>query len=120
MLHKAEESHTKNEDEDEEENEEQIIKISDTFMPNVNDGYALIQSVTTSSGKKLLLHEMKILLPEGSVTAILGPSGAGKSTLLNTLTDSLSISSTAGADSKYIVLLSDPRRLVPASHRTRH
>jgi ABC-type multidrug transport system ATPase subunit len=84
--------------EDEGDNEEQIIKISETFMPNKNDGYALIQSVTTSSGKKLL-HEMKILLPEGSVTAILGPSGAGKSTLLNTLTDSLSISSTAVADS---------------------
>jgi ABC-type multidrug transport system ATPase subunit len=84
--------------EDEGDNEEQIIKISETFMPNKNDGYALIQSVTTSSGKKLL-HEMKILLPEGSVTAILGPSGAGKSTLLNTLTDSLSISSTAIADS---------------------
>ena len=80
------------------DNEEEIIKISETFMPNKNDGYALIQSVTTSSGKKLL-HEMKILLPEGSVTAILGPSGAGKSTLLNTLTDSLSISSTAMADS---------------------
>ena len=105
--------------EDEQGNDEQIIKISETFMPNINDGYALIQSVTTTSGKRLL-HEMKILLPEGSVTAILGPSGAGKSTLLNTLTDSLSITSTAVADSKYIVLLSDPRRLVPASHRTRH
>jgi ABC-type transport system involved in cytochrome bd biosynthesis fused ATPase/permease subunit len=97
VLHEGVENHAvKNE---EEANEEQIIKISETFMPNVNDGYALIQSVTTSSGKKLL-HEMKILLPEGSVTAILGPSGAGKSTLLNTLTDSLSITSTAVADSK--------------------
>jgi ABC-type multidrug transport system fused ATPase/permease subunit len=77
---------------------EDIIKVSETFQPHMNDGYALIQSVTTSNGKKLL-HEMKVLMPEGSVTAILGPSGAGKSTLLNTLTDSLSINSTAVADS---------------------
>jgi len=97
VLHEGVENPAVNNEE--EANEEQIIKISETFMPNVNDGYALIQSVTTSSGKKLL-HEMKILLPEGSVTAILGPSGAGKSTLLNTLTDSLSITSTAVADSK--------------------
>jgi ABC-type multidrug transport system fused ATPase/permease subunit len=78
--------------------EEDIIKVSETFQPHKNDGYALIQSVTTSNGKKLL-HEMKVLMPEGSVTAILGPSGAGKSTLLNTLTNSLSINSTAVADS---------------------
>ena len=97
MLPEGVENHTS---EDEQGNDEQIIKISETFMPNINDGYALIQSVTTTSGKRLL-HEMKILLPEGSVTAILGPSGAGKSTLLNTLTDSLSISSTAVADSTY-------------------
>lgn len=48
----------------------------------------MIESVKASSGKQLL-HPMKILFPEGSVTAILGPSGAGKSTLLNILTDSL-------------------------------
>jgi hypothetical protein len=80
--------------------EEDIIKVSETFQPHKNDGYALIQSVTTSNGKKLL-HEMKVLMPEGSVTAILGPSGAGKSTLLNTLTNSLSINSTAVADSTW-------------------
>lgn len=74
--------------------------ISETFQPHVNDGYALIEKVETKAGKKLL-DSMKILLPEGSVTAILGPSGAGKSTLLNTLTDSLSVNSRAVADSKF-------------------
>jgi ABC-type multidrug transport system ATPase subunit len=42
---------------------------------------------------------MRILFPEGSITAILGPSGAGKSTLLNTLTDSLSVNSEGVATS---------------------
>jgi ABC-type hemin transport system ATPase subunit len=65
-----------------------VVKISETFHPAVNDGYALIDSVETGGGKQLL-HPMKILFPEGSVTAILGPSGAGKSTLLSVLTDSL-------------------------------
>lgn len=88
---------TTKEIDDEGTDDEEIIKVSETFQPNKNDGYALIQSVTTSGGKTLL-HEMKVLMPEGSVTAILGPSGAGKSTLLNVLTDSLSVNSKAVAD----------------------
>eukprot|EP00934_Nitzschia_sp_Nitz4_P009418 Nitzschia sp. Nitz4//scaffold142_size57810//52068//54174//NITZ4_006501-RA/size57810-processed-gene-0.52-mRNA-1//1//CDS//3329536406//9408//frame0 len=68
-----------------------------TFQPQENDGYALIQSVETTAGKQLL-HPMKILFPEGTITAILGPSGAGKSTLLSILTDSLSMNSKGKAD----------------------
>jgi ABC-type multidrug transport system ATPase subunit len=64
----------------------------------MNDGYALIDNVSTTKGKKLL-YEMNLLFPEGSVSAILGPSGAGKSTLLNVLTNSLSTNSNAHADS---------------------
>lgn len=71
--------------------------ISETFKPAQNDGYALIKNVKTKKGKKLL-HEMNLLFPEGSVTAILGPSGAGKSTLLSVLTDSLSMNSCAEAN----------------------
>jgi hypothetical protein len=48
--------------------------VSETFQPHINDGFALIDTVETKAGKTLL-HSMKILLPEGSVTAILGPSG---------------------------------------------
>lgn len=77
--------------------QDDVIEISETFKPHTSDGYALIEKVETRAGKQLL-HTMKVLLPEGSVTAILGPSGAGKSTLLNTLTGSLSINSRAVAD----------------------
>ena len=59
----------------------------------------MIESVKASSGKQLL-HPMKILFPEGSVTAILGPSGAGKSTLLNILTDSLPLNTKGVATGK--------------------
>lgn len=79
--------------------DDKVIEISETFKPHTSDGYALIEKVETNGGKQLL-HSMKVLLPEGSVTAILGPSGAGKSTLLNTLTSSLSINARAVADSK--------------------
>jgi ABC-type hemin transport system ATPase subunit len=65
-----------------------VVEILETFHPTVNDGYALIDSVGSGVGKQLL-HPMKIVLPEGSVTAVLGPSGAGESTLLSVLTDSL-------------------------------
>jgi len=73
------------------------VPISETFMPALSDGYALIKSVKTRKGKTLL-DGMNLLFPEGSVTAILGPSGAGKSTLLSVLTDSLSTNSTAEAN----------------------
>jgi ABC-type multidrug transport system ATPase subunit len=81
-----------------------MVKISETFHPAVNDGYALIDSVETGGGKQLL-HPMKILLPEGSVTAILGPSGAGKSTLLSVLTDSLSMFAKGKATGMHIYFL---------------
>ena len=82
-------------------NKDGLIEISPTFHPTQNDGYALIDNVSTTKGKRLL-HEMNVLFPEGSVSAILGPSGAGKSTLLNVLTNSLSSNSKAVADSEYL------------------
>ncbi len=54
--------------------EPETILISETFHPEKNDGYAIIENVSTTGGK-VLLNQMKILFPEGSVTAILGPSG---------------------------------------------
>ena len=50
---------------------------TETFHPGPNDGYARILKIETTGGK-VLLNSMRILFPEGSVTAILGPSGAGK------------------------------------------
>lgn len=78
---------------------DKAMQVSETFQPQSNDGFALIEKVETKAGKSLL-HAMKLLLPEGSITAILGPSGSGKSTLLNTLTDSLSVNSTGTANSE--------------------
>jgi ABC-type bacteriocin/lantibiotic exporter with double-glycine peptidase domain len=80
-------------------NEDGLVDICDSFHPTKNDGYALIDNVSTTKGKKLL-QDMNLLFPEGSVTAILGPSGAGKSTLLSLLTNSLSSNSNGKADSK--------------------
>lgn len=74
-----------------------MVDTSPSFDTTTNDGYALIDNVSTTKGKKLL-YEMNLLFPEGSVSAILGPSGAGKSTLLNVLTNSLSTNSNAHAD----------------------
>jgi len=65
-----------------------------------NSGFADIYSVETSKGKEIL-HDMNLVFPEGSITAILGPSGAGKSTLLNLLTDSLP-SNTKGTASVHL------------------
>ena len=81
-----------------------MVKISETFHPAVNDGYALIDSVETGGGKQHL-HPMKSLRPVGSVTAILGPSGAGKSTLLSVLTDSLSMFAKGKATGMHIYFL---------------
>ena len=82
------------------------IDITPSFHPSKNDGYALIDNVSTTKGK-VLLHGMNVLFPEGTVSAILGPSGAGKSTLLNVLTDSLSMNSKATATSK-LLFVCDP------------
>jgi len=75
----------------------ELLKISPSFTPTVNDGYVLIDRVETKNGKRLL-HEMNVLFPEGTVTAVMGPSGAGKSTFLNVVTDSLSINSIGVAE----------------------
>jgi len=62
-----------------------------------NRGFANIESVSTSKGKKIL-RDMDLWFPEGCITAILGPSGAGKSTLLQLLTDSLPVNAKGAAD----------------------
>jgi len=40
----------------------------------------------TTGGGKVLLDDVSVTLPAGSVTAVIGPSGAGKSTLMGALT----------------------------------
>jgi ATPase subunit of ABC transporter with duplicated ATPase domains len=92
---------TESGDENNNDNEEgDLFEISETFHPARNDGLALIDSVETGAGKQLL-HPMKIVFPEGSLTAILGPSGAGKSTLLSVLTDSMQLNTRGGGSGTY-------------------
>jgi len=48
-------------------------------------GSVRIQHVTKNFGPLKVLDDIDLVLPAGSVTAILGPSGSGKSTLLRTI-----------------------------------
>ncbi len=51
----------------------------------VKAGEIVIQSVRKSFGANLVLDDVSLRVPAGSVTAILGPSGSGKSTLLRAI-----------------------------------
>ncbi len=51
--------------------------MSQEFDPVVQ-----LERVTLRRGARTILSEIDMILPRGSVTAVLGPSGAGKSTLL--------------------------------------
>jgi ABC-type multidrug transport system ATPase subunit len=64
-----------------------------------NQGYAYIESVETSKGKKIL-HPMTVHFPEGSVCAILGPSGGGKTTFMNTVMKNIQSNINAYGDGK--------------------
>ena len=51
---------------------------------NADAAYVRVETVKTKKGKTLL-HDMEILFPPKSVTAIMGPSGSGKTTLMGTI-----------------------------------
>ena len=40
------------------------------------------RNVTKRYGDNLVLDDVSVMVPDGSLTALLGPSGGGKSTLL--------------------------------------
>jgi phospholipid/cholesterol/gamma-HCH transport system ATP-binding protein len=55
-----------------------------------NDSPAVrITDVRLERGGRSVLHDIALVVPRGSVTAVLGPSGSGKSTLLAALTGEL-------------------------------
>ncbi|MDE2407561.1 MAG: ATP-binding cassette domain-containing protein [Xanthomonadaceae bacterium] len=48
-----------------------------------------LSSVRLVRGGRVILHDLDLLIPQGSMTAVLGPSGSGKSTLLAAITGEL-------------------------------
>lgn len=61
-----------------------------------------LRNVTAGYGEKLILHDISLDFPPGTVTAILGPNGSGKSTLLKAAAGLLPLASGA-------VLAEEPR-----------
>jgi len=43
------------------------------------------QALTTGYGDRTVVHELELVIPDGSFTVIIGPNGCGKSTLLRSL-----------------------------------
>lgn len=61
-----------------------------------------LRNVTAGYGERLILHDISLDFPPGTVTAILGPNGSGKSTLLKAAAGLLPLASGA-------VLAEEPR-----------
>lgn len=56
---------------------------------NAHSPAIALRGVRVRRGGRLVLEDIDLELPRGTVTAVLGPSGAGKSTLLHTITGDL-------------------------------
>lgn len=54
-----------------------------------------LRNVTAGYGEKMILHDISLDFPQGTVTAILGPNGSGKSTLLKAAAGLLPLASGA-------------------------
>ena len=54
-----------------------------------------LRNITAGYGEKLILHDISLDFPPGTVTAILGPNGSGKSTLLKAAAGLLPLASGA-------------------------
>ena len=58
-------------------------------MPHSNSPAAKFEAVRLDRGGRAILSGLDLVVPQGSITAVLGPSGSGKSTLLAALTGEL-------------------------------
>ena len=56
-------------------------------VPNANA--VVLEGVRLDRGGRTILRDLDLVIPRGSITAVLGPSGTGKSTLLAALTGEL-------------------------------
>jgi ATP-binding cassette, subfamily B, bacterial len=55
------------------------------MLPQRVRGEIILKNVCFSHGEKQILHDISLVIPAGSTTALIGPSGAGKTTLVNLL-----------------------------------
>ncbi len=58
-------------------------------MPVQTANAVALQGVRLDRGGRTILRDLDLVIPRGSITAVLGPSGTGKSTLLAALTGEL-------------------------------
>ena len=58
-------------------------------MPIQTANAVALQGVRLDRGGRTILRDLDLVIPRGSITAVLGPSGTGKSTLLAALTGEL-------------------------------
>ncbi|WP_440975292.1 ABC transporter ATP-binding protein [Pseudoxanthomonas winnipegensis] len=58
-------------------------------MPHSHSPAAKFEAVRLDRGGRAILSGLDLVVPQGSITAVLGPSGSGKSTLLAALTGEL-------------------------------
>ena len=49
----------------------------------------VLSNITKSYGERLVLEDLSLSFPAGSVTCIMGPSGCGKTTLFNLITGTI-------------------------------
>ena len=49
----------------------------------------VLSNITKSYGERLVLEDLSLIFPAGSVTCIMGPSGCGKTTLFNLITGTI-------------------------------
>lgn len=71
-----------------------------------------IQGLTAGYGSLIVLHDIALDIPSGSIVAILGANGVGKTTLMRALTGSIKLlNGTISLDGKQIERLATERRV---------
>lgn len=63
----------------------QLLRPAPTGIPQEPDALLELRGFGAAYGKKVVLSEISLSIPETGVTVLLGPTGTGKSTLLRTL-----------------------------------
>ena len=74
-----------------------------------------VSDLSVSYGPRQALHDVSVVVPSGSVVAVLGPSGCGKTTLLMALAGLVSVDQ--GTIKAGSATLSSPTSIVPPERR---